>query len=81
MTWLLGSTSAQSKTPGVIVELAAGGQQLRFGERLAGLDGCDIMIDQSLPCVFASQRKDVAGEDLGTFVDVVDDVDVVRVVL
>ena len=37
-------------------------------------------IDQALLGVDAAQRQNVAGEDARTFVDVVDDVDVVRII-
>ena len=45
---------------GMVVEIAAGSQQIRFGERLIRLDGCDVVVDQALLGVDAAERQDVA---------------------
>ena len=66
---------------GMVVEIATGCEQICFGERLIGFNGCDVLIDEALLRVHAAEGQDIAGEDARAFVDVVDNVDAVRVVL
>lgn len=65
---------------GVVVEIAAGCQQVSFGKRLIGLDRCDVLIDQTLLGVDTAERKDIARKNARAFVDVVDDIDMMRIV-
>ena len=64
---------------GMIVELAPGDKQFRFGERLTRLDSRYVRIDQALLCMGPSQGNPVSSVHLRTFVDVVHNIDVMRV--
>ncbi len=64
---------------GVVVELAPGQKQLRFRERMFRLDRGNIHIDEPLLCAHPSQGHDLSRKYLRTFIDVVNNLDTMRI--
>ena len=65
----------------VVVKMTLRREQLCFGKRSSGMNGRQILIDQSLLRTRPSESEDIACFDLWSLMNVIDNIDVVRIIL